>query len=150
MHHSPAAGPRSGHALRSWSALQSRYVPHRRSRAHFFHSQKPRVHFKLDQCRVPCRIFHHFNFFICYIISDINIHYREGDLQSRRLPFVCNQAGMCAQVRNLFLLSPVLRFEMIAPLGSCRFVPQREVKSCSCKKKNFQTQFSCFFVIFYC
>lgn len=61
-------------------------------------------------------------------MSDIYIHYREGDLESRRLPFVCNQAGMCAQVRNLFLLSPVLRSEMITPLGSCRFVPQREVK----------------------
>lgn len=102
------------------------------------------------RCRVSCRIFHHFNFFFHYIIFDINIHYREGDLQSRRLPFVCNQAGMCAQVRNLFSLSPVLRVEMITARGSRRFVPQREVKSCSCKKQNFKTQFSCFFVIIYC
>lgn len=88
-------------------------------------------------------------FLIHYIIYYINIHYKEGDLQSRRLPFVCNQAGMCAQVRNVFSLSPVLRFGMITPLGSCSFVPQRGVKLCSCEKQNLKTHFVRFLVIFH-
>lgn len=92
-------------------------------------------------------MFHTFIFFIILFITSIYIRGRELYMGGHRLAFVSNQAGMCAQVRNLFSLNPVLSFAVIAPMGSCRFGPQNEGKLCSCRKQNFKTDSYRLFVI---
>lgn len=119
-----------------------------------FHSPKPHFHFKLAcVSRIDARavLFSLLNFsiilislFITLFLTSICI--TEGEIYSHGGSHLYAIRQECfAQVRNLFLLSPVLRLEMITPLGCCcRFVPQRDVKSCSCEQQNFQTQSGCF------